>query len=161
MLYRQFYAWADTSTMLRIYVTCIRPHLEYACQLWDPYTTKGIQSLESVQKFACKVCLKQWDMNYESMLEQLDLIPLSQHRKLLKLITMYNIVNGSVYFPTGYFVQSHFPYSSNHVFNYTRPFARTNYLFSSFVPSVVSLWNNLPDHIKVSPLSVFKAHVSH
>ena len=42
-------------------------------------------------------------MNYESMLEQLDLTPLSQHRKLLKLITMYNIVNGTVYFPTGYF----------------------------------------------------------
>ena len=72
-------------------------------QLWDPYTTKGIQSLESVQKFAC---LKQWDMNYESMLEQLDLTPLSQRRKLLKLITIYSIVNGTVYFPTGYFVQS-------------------------------------------------------
>jgi len=43
-------------------------------------------------------------------------------------------------FPTGYFVQSHFLYSSNHVFNYTRPFACTNYLFSSVVPSVVSLW---------------------
>jgi len=125
--------------MLRIYVTCIRPHLEYACQLWDPYTTKGIQSLESVQKFACKVCLKQWDMNYESMLEQLDLTPLSQRRKLLKLITEYNIVNGIVYFPNGYFVQRPFPYSSNHVFNYTRSFARTNYLFLSFVPSVVSL----------------------
>jgi len=97
-------------------------------------------------------------MNYESMLEQVDLTPLSQRRKFLKLITMYNIVNGTVYFPTGYFVQSHFPYSSSHVFNYTRPFARTNYLFSSFVPS---LWNSLPDHVKVSPLSVFKAHVSH
>ena len=47
------------------------------------------------------------------------------------------------------------------VFNYTRPFAQTNYLFSSFVPSVVSLWNSLPDDVKVSPLSVFKAHVSH
>jgi len=77
-IYRQLYAWADTSTMLHIYVTCIRPHLEYACQLY-PYTTKGIQSLESVQKFANKVCIKQWDMNYESMLEQLDLTPLSQH----------------------------------------------------------------------------------
>jgi len=74
---------------------------------------------------------------------------------------MYNIVNGTIYFPTGYVVQSHFPYSSNHVFNYTRPFARTNYLFLSFVPSVVSLWNSLPDRVKVSPLSVFKAHVSH
>jgi len=57
---------------------------------------------------------------------------------------------------------SHFPYSSDHgLVNYTRPFTRTNYLFSSFVPSVVSLWNSLPDHVKVSPLSVIKAHVSH
>ena len=73
MLYRQFYTWADTSTLPCIYLTCIRPHLEYACQLWDPYTDKGTQALESVQKFACKVCLKQWDMDYESMLEQLEL----------------------------------------------------------------------------------------
>ena len=72
---------------------------------------------------------------------------------------MYNIVNGTTYFPTGYFVQSHFPYSSNHFLTiYTRPFARTNFMFSSFVPSVVSLWNSLPDHVKVPLLSVFKAH---
>ena len=38
MLYRHFYTWADTSTLLRIYLTCICPHLECACQLWDPYT---------------------------------------------------------------------------------------------------------------------------
>ena len=90
-----------------------------------------------------------------------DLTPLSQRQKLSILITMYNIVNGTIYLPSGYFVQSHFLHSSNHVFNYTRPFACTNYLFSSFVPSVVSLWNSLPDHVKVSPLSVFKAHLSH
>ena len=46
MIYRQFY---DTNTLLRIYLTCIRPQLEYVCQLWYPNTTKGIQSLESVQ----------------------------------------------------------------------------------------------------------------
>ena len=102
MLYRQFYTWADTSTLLRIYLTCIRPH-QYVCQLWDPYTDKGTQALESVQKFACKVCLKQWDMDYESMLEQLELT--LSHCKLLKLTTMHNIINGTLYFPTGYFVK--------------------------------------------------------
>jgi len=49
-------------------------------------------------------------MNYESMLEQLDLTPLSQHQKFLKLISMYNIVNGTVYFPPGYiFCAKSFP----------------------------------------------------
>ena len=42
MLYRQFYSWADTNTLLTIYCTCIQPHLEYACQLWNPFTTKGL-----------------------------------------------------------------------------------------------------------------------
>ena len=55
-------------TILHIYITCIRPHLEYACQLWDPYTNKDAQLLEDVQKFACKVCLKQWNLDYHSML---------------------------------------------------------------------------------------------
>ena len=64
MLYRNFYTWADTSTLRTVYITCIRPHLEYAVQLWDPYKKKDIDNLESVQKFACKVCLKTWDMNY-------------------------------------------------------------------------------------------------
>ena len=32
---------------------------------------KVIQALESAQKFACKVCLRRWDMEYESMLQQL------------------------------------------------------------------------------------------
>ena len=83
--------------------------------------------------------------------------------KFLKLTTMYNIINGTLYFPTGYFVQNYFPYSSSHgILNYIRPFAGTNYLYLSFVPSVISLWNNLPDSVKTSsPISVFKAHIPH
>ena len=39
-----------------------------------------------------------------------------------------------------------------------RPFARTNYLYSSFV---TSLWNNLPDSVKLLSLYIFKAHIPH
>ena len=88
------------------------------------------------------------------MLQQLELTSLSQRRKFLKLTTMYNIND----FPIGYFVQNYFPYSS--ILQYIRPFARTNYLYSSFVPSIISLWNNLPDSVKTS-ISVFKAHIPH
>ena len=98
MLYRKFSTWADTDTLRCLYLTCIRPHLEYACQLWDPYTTEGIHSLESVQKFACKVCLKQWNMDYDSMLKLLGIPLLATRRKYLKLTTMYNIVHNSFFF---------------------------------------------------------------
>ena len=107
MLYRQFYTWTDTNTLLCIYLTCIRPH--HACQLCDPYTDKGSSSSTRI---STKVCLRRWDMDYESMLEQLELTSLSQRCKLLKLTTMYNIINGTLYFPTGYSVQNYLPYSS-------------------------------------------------
>ena len=44
------------------------------------------------------------------MLQQLELTSSSssQCRKFLKLTTMYNIINGTLYFPTGYFVQNLF-----------------------------------------------------
>ena len=67
----------DKSTLRCLHLTCIGPHLEYASQSWDPYTSQGIRSLESIQKLACKVCLKQWDLDYNSMLQLLDIPPLS------------------------------------------------------------------------------------
>ena len=86
-----------------LYITCIRPHLEYAAQLWDPHVKRDIQMLESVQKFACKVCLKCWDMDYDNMLHCLDLPLLRVRRQHLKLITMFNIINGNIVFPAGIF----------------------------------------------------------
>ena len=71
-------------------------------------TDKGTEALESVQKFACKVCLKRWDMDYESMLQQLELTSSSQRCKFLKITTLYNIIIGTLYFPIGYFVQNLF-----------------------------------------------------
>ena len=63
-------------------------------------------------------------------------------------------------FPTGYFVQNYFPHSSSHGTLYITQFARTNYLYLPFAPSVISLWNNLQDSVKIL-ISVFKAHIPH
>jgi len=50
---------------------------------------QGIQSLESISKFACRVCVKQWDLDYISMLQLLlDIPPLSTRRNLT---TMHNM----------------------------------------------------------------------
>ena len=68
-----------------------------------------------------------------------------------------NIIGNFSYFPPGVFVQHNFPYSTNQHTNFSRPFARTQYMFSSFVPSVITLWNALPNSVKpASSISVFK-----
>ena len=64
MLYRKFYKNAETSTLLQFYVSYIRPHLEYCSAFWDPYIVKDMEILEKTQKFALKVCLKDWSSNY-------------------------------------------------------------------------------------------------
>ena len=111
------------------------------------------------RKNACKVCLKMWDLDYNTMLQLLNLSPLSVRREYLKLTAMYNILNGYSYYPSGIFVQSNNRYYSSQStnVNFVRPYARTNYLYYSFVPNVVHAWNNLPYFIKTSPcISTFK-----
>ena len=63
MLYRRFYKWSSSRALLQLYLSFIRPHLEYAvhAQVWSPYLHKDMQKLELVQKFALKVCLKKWN----------------------------------------------------------------------------------------------------
>ena len=37
MIYRKFYGHSNTSTLLQLYLAYVRPHLEYAVPVWDPY----------------------------------------------------------------------------------------------------------------------------
>ncbi len=58
--------------MLKLYKW---PNLEYASIVWNPHLKCNIEDLEKVQKFAIKVCLKQWDysISYLDILKQAEL----------------------------------------------------------------------------------------
>ena len=64
----------------------VRPHLEYACHIWSPHTTRdNIQALESVQKFALRVITKLWAHSYEELLSLNALPTLEKRRLFLRL----------------------------------------------------------------------------
>ena len=65
LLFRQFNHYAEPTTIKTLYLTLIRPKLEYASIVWDPYLVKDRKVLEDVQKFACRVCTKDWHTNYQ------------------------------------------------------------------------------------------------
>ena len=67
LLYRQFYNNANPATLKQLYISLVRPHLEYAAQVWDPYLKGDIDKLEEVQKFALKLISHRWDLGYELM----------------------------------------------------------------------------------------------
>jgi len=48
-------------------VTLVRPHMKYASSVWDPHLQKDKTALEDIQKFAMRMCAKQWDSTHSCM----------------------------------------------------------------------------------------------
>ena len=49
---------SSSATLFKLYKALIRPLLEYAGVVWDPYLVKDIVAVENVQKFALRACSK-------------------------------------------------------------------------------------------------------
>ena len=57
----------------KLYLTLVRPHLEYAAASWDPYTKKNIDSIERVQKRAARFVVNTYgkDTSISTILKEL------------------------------------------------------------------------------------------
>ena len=40
LIYRRFYTSSNQETLKQLYISLVRPHLEYACHVWDPTLPK-------------------------------------------------------------------------------------------------------------------------
>ena len=154
----------DPLTVFRLYIALVRPHLEYAAQVWSPHLEKDIHCLEKVQKFALRICTKTYHESYDNLLDLFKIPSLQNRRLYLSLCTFYCIKNKLFYFP----YESVFPpttsYSCSRSYNhhvYRVPFARSNGLRYSFFCNTIRLWNNLPlEAINSETLFMFKHFVS-
>ena len=77
LLYRQYYNHAEGDVLKQLHISLVRPHLEYGCAVWDPYT---LRTLEQVQKFECKMAPEHWGAGYQELLEPVGL-PLPEQRR--------------------------------------------------------------------------------
>ena len=164
MLYRSFYKHSTPSTMLKLYSSFIRPHLEYATAVWDPFLKKDIELLEGVQKFGLKVCTKSWNCSYEELLEQTKLSTLQSRRLQSKLCQLYKVVNGTTFYPDAPIQLRELTYSSRFVHSHSLvPLqARSSQYQNSFFPSSIKAWNSLPENIaSASTVTAFKRHLKH
>ena len=112
MLYRNFYQFSSSHIMVKLYKSLIRPHMEYACPVWDSHLKKDIQALENVQKFTLRVCSKSWSSDYATLLDTLSMPTLSDRRETLKLCLLFNILTGRVIYPSCPITIKNSPYTT-------------------------------------------------
>ena len=77
---RRSFTCKDEQTIIQLYKSLIRPHLEYCIQAWRPYLTQDIEMLEMVQRHATKMVYGFNDLTYEQRLRRLDITTLETLR---------------------------------------------------------------------------------
>lgn len=155
MLYliRKSFMTLTPKTFVKLYKTYIRPLLEFAYVIWDPYFKKDITLLENVQRRATKLVKSLRNMTYERRLKELNLTTLESRRSRGRLIETYKILTGYYDVPD---LQDLFQLSTNkrlrgHSLKLCRMRAKKNPL-QNFLPNrVVTDWNKLPMRLINAP----------
>ena len=144
LLYRRFYSSADSDAIKQLYLSLVRPHLEYACQVLDPHLLRDKKKLEGVQKFGLRLASHQWDAGYQDLLNLFDLPTLEERRTDLKLGLLFQIIHRLCHFPcVPQFRKNTRNLRATLDRQLALPLARTNSYHFSFFPSTIGVWNSL------------------
>jgi hypothetical protein len=132
------------SSMLQIYKSLIRPHLEYCSNLLGSATSKSIELIEKLQKRAMRI------LGCDDLLKE-NILPLSHRRAVGDLSLLYRYFHGHCSLellglvPT---LQHDGPVTRHndvsHEFSLVIPCSRTVHHKKSFFSRVVRSWNSLP-----------------
>ena len=78
--------------LLKLYIHLVRPHIEFASQVWSPHQQFLIELIERVQRRATKLIIK--DRRYGERLEELNLLSLASRRLFMDLVFLFKCMMG-------------------------------------------------------------------
>lgn len=151
----------DRFHYIRLYKTYVRFHLEYAVQVWNPWTKQDIDNIEQVQKRAIRMC-HGVQGTYEDKLNAVGLTTLCDRRLRGDMLQTFKIVNGidDVDYHT-WFTKVDEQHqrtrqavnvlddgSVSGTKNLLKPKSRLEIRKNFFSCRVVDHWNNLPNCVK-------------
>jgi len=83
------------------YTSLVRPHLEYASAIWDPYTARDSNKLEKVQRRAARFVRTDYRQTTSAsqLISELGCQSLAERRNTSRLTLLYEAINGLVAIP--------------------------------------------------------------
>ena len=153
--------------LLHLYKSVVCPHLKYCSVIWDPDVIYLKNRLMDIEKFALRMCFKQWHTPYSDLILLANIIPLDFRRLCAKLHLVYKFIYKMSFIPDSILVPSSNRKSNrlNHSLTLLPYSCSHNYLLHSTIPHMIYLWNNLPldpatcnsfNHFKILLDSFFK-----
>ena len=146
----------NRNALEKMYISFIRPLLEYSDSVWDNASTESKKQLEAVHNEAARIITGATKLcSIKKFLTDLGWESLQSRRSKHKLILFYKMVNGlapeylqTLVPPT---VQNTTSYNLRNANNLRNIRANTNLFYNSFLPSTIRAWNDLSDDIKAAP----------
>ena len=134
-----------------LYVSLVRPHLEYGSEIWNPHLIGDMQTLERVQRRATKLVSKLRQLSYADRLVALNLPSLLYRRRRMDMITVFKIVHGLEGVPFDSLFAFHNTITRGNGYKLHKQFSRLNLRKFSFSQRIINDWNNLPRFLIESP----------
>jgi len=151
------------STLIPLYKSLVRPHLEYWCSAWNPQFRKDIELIEGVQRRATKLVKDMEHLHYNDRLEHLGLMCLHTRRIRSDLIDTYKIINGILH--NNVKTELFFDYDQSgrqgHSKKLFKRRSRLDIKKFAFSNRIVDRWNSLRECcVTCNSINCFKSHIS-
>jgi ribonuclease P/MRP protein subunit RPP40 len=157
---RRSFTFLDCHLFRKLYITFVRPHLEYAQAVWSPHLVKHVNMIENVQKRATKLVDGLSDLDYPERLKKLDLPTLIYRRARGDMIELWKHFHTYDKASLSNRLQPHNRESRIHdyqlVWNKPKDGIR-GLQANSFYFRTIKTWNNLPkDVVNAKDIDNFK-----
>ena len=92
----------DTKSMA--YNTLVRPHLEYASSVWDPYTDELVEAIEKVQRRAARFVKSDYrpTSSVGALINELKWTSTAARRQTNRLVAFHRAIHNQIVVPTNH-----------------------------------------------------------
>ena len=138
--HRRFSRYSSKYCLQQLYLSFVRPHLEYAVPVWDPHCLSHVNTLERIQKFFLGMIHRAWKENYNIIFQRSGLLSLSD---LCYVISFKLCLCYVIFFKLCMVISAaqilHFNHRLRGPYHLRQPIARMLPYKFSFFPHAISL----------------------